>query len=547
MQRSFDDLGTPLRDVTFCVLDLETTGPVPATDTITEIGAVKVRGGECLGTFHTLVNPGRAIPPQITVLTGITEAMVGPAPRVEEVLPSFVEFADGAVVVGHNVRFDAAFLDGALDRAAWPRLRRPLVDTCALARRLLRDEVPNCRLGTLSSRLRLDHQPTHRALDDALATTDLLHLLIERAAAFGVLGLDDLVALPRMDAHPQATKLRLTTKLPRSPGVYLFVGARGEVLYVGKAANLRQRVRSYFSTDERRKVHGLLREAADVRYVPCGSTLEAAVTEIRLIHTHQPRYNRQGRRTGSYHYLKLTLTEAFPRLAVVRVARADGSLYLGPLSSAAAARLVADAIHTVSPLRRCTLATPKTGLPLRESPCTPAQLGVAACPCAGQVDLAAYRSGVERVVRGLTTEPDALLGPLHDRMLALARVDRFEEAADVRDRAAALAGALKRQRRADGLRRAGVLRVALPGGGGAEVCNGVLQSCWSGSSAPEQQALPLGPEPPGCDGPLPHHLADEIGVIASWLDAEAARVRVLHCDGELASPSSRLPTFATRR
>jgi len=183
VQRSFDDLGTPLRDVTFCVLDLETTGPSPATDTITEIGAVKVRGGECLGTFHTLVNPGRAIPPQITVLTGITGAMVGPAPRVEEVLPSFVEFADGAVVVGHNVRFDAAFLDGALDRAAWPRLQRPLIDTCAIARRLLRDEVPNCRLGTLSSRLRLDHQPTHRALDDALATTDLLHLLIERAAA----------------------------------------------------------------------------------------------------------------------------------------------------------------------------------------------------------------------------------------------------------------------------------------------------------------------------------------------------------------------------
>src|SRR5215203_4733616 len=92
-QRSFDDLGTPLREATFCVLDLETTGGNRNDDTITEIGVVKVRGGECIGRFHTLVNPGRAIPPQITVLTGITAAMVGPAPRVEEVLPSFVEFA----------------------------------------------------------------------------------------------------------------------------------------------------------------------------------------------------------------------------------------------------------------------------------------------------------------------------------------------------------------------------------------------------------------------------------------------------------------------
>src|SRR5438094_767634 len=92
MQRSFDDLGTPLREVTFVVVDLETTGASPATCSITEVGAVKLRGGQCLGTFQTLVNPGMAIPPSIVYLTGITEAMVGPAPRIEAVLPSFLEF-----------------------------------------------------------------------------------------------------------------------------------------------------------------------------------------------------------------------------------------------------------------------------------------------------------------------------------------------------------------------------------------------------------------------------------------------------------------------
>src|SRR5438094_8437314 len=110
MQRSFEDLGTPLHEVTFCVVDLETTGGSPDQCEITEVGAVKIRGGECLGTFQTLVNPGVPIPPFITVLTGITESMVYPAPRIAEVLPAFLEFLGDAVLVGHNVRFDISFL-----------------------------------------------------------------------------------------------------------------------------------------------------------------------------------------------------------------------------------------------------------------------------------------------------------------------------------------------------------------------------------------------------------------------------------------------------
>ncbi|HEY1118866.1 MAG TPA: exonuclease domain-containing protein, partial [Acidimicrobiales bacterium] len=185
-QGSLDDLGTPLIDVTFCVLDLETTGGSPTDDAICEIGAIKVRGGECLGTFHTFVDPGRDIPAQITVLTGLTTAMVRPAPTIDHVLPSLLEFLGDAVFVGHNVRFDKGFVDAALARADRDQLPNPTVDTCALARRLVRDEVPNCKLGTLAERLRLDHRPTHRALDDALATADLLHVLLERAAGFGV-------------------------------------------------------------------------------------------------------------------------------------------------------------------------------------------------------------------------------------------------------------------------------------------------------------------------------------------------------------------------
>ena len=539
MQRTFDDLGTPLAEVTFCVLDLETTGGSSASCGITEIGAIKVRGGECFGTFHTLVNPGMAIPPEITVLTGITHAMVSPAPRIEAVLPALAEFLAGTVIVGHNVRFDASFLHAAFERDGWGRLTNPFIDTCALARRLVRDDVPNCRLSTLASRLRLDHQPSHRALDDALATCDLLHYLIERAAAWGVLGLDDLIALPKLDAHPQAIKLRLTTALPRAPGVYLFRGARDEVLYVGKATNLRQRVRSYFSGDERRKVGPLLRETTRIDHVVCAHTLEAAVTEVRLIHRLLPRYNRQAKTWSKYAYVRLTTGERYPRLVVARRATGSG-IEIGPLPSVAAARLVVDAISSVVPLRRCT------GRPGRRGPCTPAQLGVALCPCTGTVDEAAYRAAVATVVQGLSVDPSVLLEPLQARMARLSGDQRFEEAADVRDRADALASALSRQRRVDQLRRAGRLVLALPDGSGAELDAGILRAAWHPerpNPLPLDGASPLAPAP---GAPLPAELADELACVASWLDDGAARVLLVTCDGELVSDTRPVARFRPR-
>jgi len=535
MQRSFEDLGVPLDQVTFCVLDLETTGAAPPGAAITEIGAVKLRGGECLGTFQTLVNPGVGIPPEITILTGITQWMVMPAPHIDAVLGTFLEFIGPAVIVGHNVRFDLRFLQDALGQSGRALLTNRWVDTCALARRLVRDEVPNCKLGTLAERLRLPHRPSHRALDDALATGDLLHALLERAGNLGVLGLDDLIELPTIRAHPQVAKLRLTAQLPRRPGVYLFRGASGRVLYVGKATNLRSRVRSYFSGEERRKVSQLLRETQGIDHVVCPGTLEASVLEVRLIHHHRPPFNRRSKTWERYAYLKLTLNEPYPRLSVVRTVRpGDGCMYIGPLPSTGAARLVAEAIESAVPLRRCTARVPSTPRP---GACAPAQLGVSSCPCAGGVSAAEYGRIVEKVVVGLTENPAVLLDPLRDRMYELASAERFEEAADMRDRAAALARAISRQLRLDGLRRSGRMefevgddarRVALAGGR----LQGLV----------DQLALP-DIEDPGPDHPLPRHMVDELSCVAAWLEAEARGLRLLHCEGSWGSALPQLARF----
>jgi DNA polymerase-3 subunit epsilon len=543
-QRSFDDLGSPLHDVTFCVVDLETTGGSAADCAITEIGAVRLRGGECLGTFQTLVNPGRPIPPSITVLTGITEAMVLPAPPIETVLPALIEFIGGAVLVGHNLRFDVSFLDAALLHRGQARLGNTFIDTCALARRLVREEVPDCRLGTLATRFRLDHRPTHRALDDALATGELLHVLLERAAAFGVLGLDDLVALPKIGGHPQAAKLRLTTQLPRQAGVYIFRDRAGRPLYVGKATNLRTRVRSYFSSDDRRKIGPMLRETQSIDHIVCGSTLEASVLETRLIATHLPRYNRQGTGRRRYVYVKLTLGEAYPRLSIVRAPRTDGATYVGPLPSTRVAQLVIDAIESVAPLRRCR-APLRLGQVIRASPCAPAQLGASLCPCAGGVSTAEYGEVVERVRVGIEREPALLLEPLEERMRTRAAAERFEEAADVRDRAGALASALHRQRRAEQLRRSGTVELDLGDGARVELGGGRLLRAWS------EGELALGvrcePPPATVDPWLPPDLADELACVAAWLERNARRVRLVRCEGILASSLPAVPVVVRPR
>jgi len=392
------------------------------------------------------------------------------------------------------------------------------------------------------------HRPNHRALADALATGDLLHTLLERAGSLGVLGLDDLFELPTVRAHPQMGKLRLTTNLPRRPGVYLFRGLGGRVLYVGKATNLRARVRSYFGGDDRRKISQLLRETHAIDHVVCPGTLEAAVLEVRLIHRHQPPFNHRSKLWSRYAYVKLTLDEAYPRLSVVRSPRpGDGCLYLGPLGSTRAARLVADAIESAVPIRRCTARVPKVPV---AGACAPAQLGVAACPCAGTVTHAEYARIVDHLVRGLTGDPSVLLEPLRARMAALASADRYEEAADMRDRAAALARALTRQRQLDALRRSGRMEIeVLSDSGGSMSRRLVLTGGRLADDVGQLSLLDFDVEgdDPDPDRPLPRHLVDELSCVASWLEAEARWVRVLHCEGPWSVPVPRLPRFEPAR
>ncbi len=537
VQRSFDDMGAPLAEVPFCVLDLETTGGSAADCAITEIGAVRFRAGAPDGTFHTLVNPGMEIPPYITVLTGITQAMVVEAPAIDEALPTLLEFIGDAVVVGHNVSFDMRFLDAAAQRLGYGRLGNRSVDTLALARRLVRSEIRNLQLSSLAAHFRSPVQPNHRALEDARATAHVFWGLLERAGTLGATHLEDLLQLPTARGSPHYGKIRLADGLPRRPGVYLFRDRHGTVFYVGKAKNLRTRVRSYFYGDGRRSVATMLRELHEIDHRVCATELEAEVTELRLIGAHSPRYNRRSKQTRAAYWVKLT-RERFPRLSMVRRCHDDGTLHLGPFRNRRAAETVVAAIWDATPIRRCT------GRPgRRQALCGFAQLGVALCPCDGTLDEADYALVLDRLRAGVTDDPDLLLSPIAERMAAHAADERFEEAAWARDRYRALARAIERRRMWGALQHAGLLHARSAAGEGVLVERGRLVAAWQGD------APPLPPAPLPADEPLPQvpesmAQAEEAELVWKWL--MAAPVRLLASSGGLALPARPVPDLRDR-
>lgn len=436
-QPSFDDLEPPLRDVTFVVVDLETTGGSAAADRITEIGAVKVRSGEVIGEFTTLVNPGRPIPPRIVMLTKITDAMVAGAPSVAAVMPSFLEFARGCALVAHNAPFDIGFLRSAADRLdlIWPN--PSVVDTVRLARAVFsRSELPSVRLGVLAAALGTRVTPDHRALHDAQATADVLHCLIDRLGSRGAETLSDLVAAQRRVDPARQRKRHLADDLPRQPGVYLFRGPGNEVLYVGKATNVRSRVRSYFTAAESRaRIKEMVLLAERIDHVECASALEAEVREQRLISAHQPRYNRRSKNRDKLYWIRMKPSgPARSRLSVVATPPPATAASVGPFTARGTA-----------------------------------QLAVAA----------AQAMGAEESL--LAGRMDQLLSRLHQRMWIESESTLYHAAATSRDALGTLAAAFDTQQQIRALSAIEQLVAALPDGSGGWELNVIRHGRLAGS------------------------------------------------------------------
>ena len=446
-QSSFDDLGRHLAATTFVVIDLETTGGSPGLNAITEIGAMKVQGGQVIGQFQTLINPGVPLPPFITVLTGITEAMLLPAPTIDQIFPQLLEFLgspEETVLVAHNAQFDISFLKAAASQLQYPWPKFQVLDTVKIARHTLnRDEVRNFKLATLAEFFKAETTPNHRALDDVRATVSVLHGLIERLGSFSIFTLEELKEFSNRVTKAQLAKKHLAANLPASPGVYIFRDAKGDPLYVGTSKNLRSRVRTYFTAGETRKrIREMISITESIDYIITPTALEAQVRELRLIQGAQPRYNRRSRFPERVAWLKLT-DENFPRLIISKGAPQDPSGSIGPISGGAAIELALAAVHEHLPLRQCKPKITDKSIKTA-SPCILFEINKCGAPCIGNQSISSYSEITAHYRNLLEVDFREIHENSNLKMAELSINEKFEEAIEVREKYAHLVRAAAR-------------------------------------------------------------------------------------------------------
>jgi len=326
-----------IETATYVVFDLETTGLRPGSARPCEFGAVRVNALELGERFQTLANPGARLQPGVAALTGLRDEQLRRAPPVAAATRRFLSFAADAVLVAHNARFDMAFLDNETMRLTGRRVAATVVDTVGLARRLLGRQPAN--LAALSYRFATDARPCHRALPDAEATAEILLALIGMAQERGARTVADLVELAATRPRRVHRKRNLAFGAPQRPGVYLFRDANDQVLYVGRARDLRARLRSYFRSERQRPaVEAALGAVDRIEWRVLGSELEAALEELRLIRDLRPPANARSARPDRYVYL---------RRRGDSVVCSSQPTELGPLKSRRRAQLAARGLQSV--------------------------------------------------------------------------------------------------------------------------------------------------------------------------------------------------------
>jgi DNA polymerase III subunit epsilon len=482
--------GILLEDAHFVVVDLETTGLSPRDARICEIGAQRVRRLALEDAYETLVDPGMPLPPAVASLTGIQPGELPGSPRVGAAVARLVAFTADAALVAHNARFDLAFLDRELERLTGRRVAAPVVDTMWLARRLLEGRTRRVGLAALSHFFGVPTEPCHRALPDARATAEILLVLIGLAQERGARTLADLVELAAPRARRLHAKRALVAGAPPRPGVYVFRGPRGLALYVGRARNLRTRLHSYFSgTRQRPAVEAALGALERVEWRETGSELQAALEELRLLRTLRPPANARSTRPDRHLYL---------RRRGDRWAATSDPTPFGPLTGRALARRAARALDGHG-----------------------------------------------------SDEPAAALPTLRGRLRRLAAEQRFEDAARLRDRVAALeeaVAALRELERLRALRACVIVPAREPGFVRAyAVCDGRIASSrlvpLGAAAATETAALVA-----DASAATRSHAAedaDELRLVASFLRRPPPELRVVPLDAAaIGALVARLPLAA---
>jgi DNA polymerase III subunit epsilon len=432
---------TPLQDVPFYVVDLETTGSTPKSAEILEIGVVKMINGEVVATFDELVQPEGEVPPYISKITGITPAMVKNAPLIDAVFFAFKHFVGDGLLVAHNAPFDISFIGGVHESLYQMPLENPHLCTLKLARRLLPKEMKK-GLETLAEFYELTNIARHRALGDALVTAEVLkRLLIDLEEKHQVETLEGLFAFDMLKT-PQIKRGGMLPyhalkehDYPTTPGVYQMKDLHGNILYIGKAKNLRNRIRSYFRNPkgQPRKVIELMSVMEQIEWQPLGSELEALLTEAKLIKEHQPIFNRQIKHFQHLPFIQIDWQEDYPKIEVTPNLDNEAAIYYGPFHHKS---WVAETLENVGKQFRLRSCSDTVFKQHQFAPCLEYGLGQCSGPCAGLIPQETYRADVQDLMDYLEGKGDHVITRLeskreqHSERLEYEKAQRTHEQID---------------------------------------------------------------------------------------------------------------------
>ncbi len=437
--------GTSIHDTVFTVFDVETTGLSAERCRMTEIGIVKMKGGEIIDEYETLINPREFIPPGITQLTGITNEMVYGKPAFDELAHDILKFIfgdSGSVILGgHNVSFDYGFLNASLLRAGFNKLTVPALCTARLARRLNK-QLPSKSLDSLRRYFGIHSKRKHRAMDDAKATALILSHFIEQLVNdYEYETVDDIVSFQyrkiyddtRTSARFKKIKIDLK-EVPKSPGIYYMYNKNGEIIYIGKAKSLKDRLGSYFyhNTSHSGKVKKLVRYVHKVEWETTGSELSALLAESRMIKSHKPRFNSAIKSYRKFPFIKIDVQRSYPKVQKVYEIIPDGAKYYGPFASTFTVNSLIERINRLYRLRKCDDINLKPAK--NYSTCMYHEIGQCGAPCNFTVSQAEYRKEAGSVDKFLLsgTEEGAVRYMEREMNIAAENLD-FEAASYLRD------------------------------------------------------------------------------------------------------------------
>lgn len=421
-----------IKDVTFSVVDVETTGLRPTYERIIEIGIVRYRNGEIIDSFQSFVNPGRSISTFITNYTGISDDMVEDAPYFEEILPKLQDYFDGTVLAGHNLQFDMGFIRAEFQRAGNPGFRPIKICTLKLARRMY-PFLKSKSLSNVAAHLKVRSAGAHRAIYDAETTARVLDRMLKAKISENPdFRLNDLIAF-ETSAKPTPARLQVNQNLvetissvPDAPGVYYFLDRTNKPVYIGKAKSLRDRLKSYFSGTAPSKSKKLLRTAKKLKIEPCNTELTAFLTEAEMIKALKPKHNVMLREYGNKYYLRMRRDIPFPRPEIASSFDFDGNDYFGLFVSRKKAQQVLEIIDKAFQLRECKESELKKG-----RRCYLAEIERCTAPCENK-NQELYSEEIRAVYDFLEGKNNDRLSLLISKMKRLSDALLFEQAGELK-------------------------------------------------------------------------------------------------------------------